>query len=79
MPVNLVLLKYQQYTDLIKETNEYPYQRTLSLAFELYLGKSVQEPLVIIISDPASILHLSQHVPHCVPRHALERVVKIYW
>ena len=39
---------------------------------ESYLCKSVEEPLIIIICDTASILHLSKHVTHRVPGHALQ-------
>ena len=39
---------------------------------ERYLSKSVEEPLIIIICDTASILHLSKHVTHRVPGHALQ-------
>ena len=43
-----------------------------SLMAESYLCKSVEEPLIIIICDTASILHLSKHVTHRVPGHALQ-------
>ena len=39
---------------------------------ESYLCKSVEEPLIIIICDTASILYLSKHVTHRVPGHALQ-------
>lgn len=39
---------------------------------ERYLSKSVEEPLIIIICDTASILHLSKHVTHRVPGYALQ-------
>ena len=41
---------------------------------ERYLSKSVEEPLIIIICDTASILHLSKHVTHRVPGHALQLI-----
>lgn len=41
---------------------------------ERYLSKSVEEPLIIIICDSASILHLSKHVTHRVPGHALQMI-----
>lgn len=44
----------------------------INKTFERYLCEGVQEPLVIVISDSASILHLTQHVPHCIPRHTLQ-------
>lgn len=34
---------------------------------EPHLGKGVEEALVIVISHTATILNLSDHVPHCGP------------
>ena len=43
-----------------------------------YLRKGVQKPLVVIISNSTAILHLSKHVPDCVPRHALDKSIRIH-
>ena len=32
-----------------------------------HLGKGVEQTLVIVISDTAPVLNLSDHVSHCVP------------
>lgn len=34
---------------------------------EPHLGEGVEEPLVVVIGDAATVLNLSDHVPHRVP------------
>lgn len=38
-----------------------------------YSSKSVEQSFVVVVSDAATILDLTKHVAHCVPRHALSR------
>lgn len=38
---------------------------------EPHLGEGVEEPLVVVVGDAAAVLNLPDHVPHRVPRYAL--------
>ena len=43
----------------------------VSLQPRTHLGIGIEQPLVKVISDPASVLDLTYHVLHCTPRDTL--------
>ena len=45
----------------------------MSVTFS-YPSEGIEESFVEVVGDPAAILHLSQHVAHGVPGHALLQV-----
>ena len=44
-----------------------------------HLGESIEQSLVVVISDPTTILNLSEHVTHCTPAHTLNKVGSHYY
>ena len=41
-------------------------------------GETVEQDLVKVVSDSASVLYLSDHVSHCRPRNALQKLFKLF-